>query len=57
MAGEDQLHAQLIDHIEAREELTRGVGRVAVVVVERDATEQVVAGEQQASLRLVQHDM
>ena len=42
VAGEAEAGVELVDHVEALEELTGGVRRVAVVVVERDPPEQVV---------------
>ena len=55
VAGQHELHVELVHHVEAGQELARRVGRVAEVVVERHAAEQVVARQQQAALGLVQH--
>ena len=51
---EDELDVEQVDDAEAPQELAGRVRRVAVVVVERDATEQVVAGQQQPAPRLVE---
>ena len=55
--GQRQPHVEHGDAIQRVEELADRVGRPAVVEVERDAAEHVVAGEQQAPLRLVEHDV
>ena len=57
VAGEHELDLEPVDHVEAREELAGGIGRVAEVVVERDAPEQMVSGQQQPALGLVKADV
>src|SRR5215213_3534377 len=54
VAAQAQAGVERIEFRKRGEELAGGVGRPAVVVVERDAAEQVVAGEQQAPLALVE---
>ena len=46
-----------LDAVQRGEELAHRVGRPAVVEVERDPAQHVVAGQQQAALGLVQHDV
>ena len=57
MAGQHQLHVEPVHHVEAVQELAGRVGRVAVVVVERHAAEQVITGQQQAALGLMEHNV
>jgi hypothetical protein len=40
---QDELHLETIDHVEAGQELARRIRRVAVVVVERHAAQEMVA--------------
>jgi hypothetical protein len=54
VAGQREPRAVGLDRVERRQELTDRVGRVAVVVVQRDAPEQVVAGDEQPALGLEQ---
>src|SRR5947209_3285340 len=55
--GEAQARVEVLDLLQRGEELAGGIGRVAVVVVDRDAPEQVVAGDQQPALGLEEADV
>ena len=55
--GQAQARAEALDDLQRAQEFADGVGRVAVVEVQRDAPEQVVAGDQQAPLGLEQADV
>src|SRR5215212_10566993 len=57
MTGEAEIAVQAVDYVQRLEELAGGVGRIAEVVVERDASEQVVARHQQLPVRLVEADV
>jgi hypothetical protein len=57
MAGQDEAGVEPLDLVERVEELADGIGRVADVEVEADAPEQVVAGDQQPALGLVEADV
>ena len=57
VAGEREPRVERVDDVERVQELADGVGRVADVEVLRDAAEQVVAGDQQPLLGLVQADV
>ena len=57
VAGEREAGVEGVDDVERVQELADRVGRVADVEVLRDAAEQVVAGDQQAPLGLVQADV
>ena len=57
VAGEAQARAERLDAIERGQELADRIGRPAVVEVQRHASEQVVAGDQDAALGLVQADV
>ena len=57
VAGQAQPRVERLDDVERVQELAGRVGRVAEVVVERDAAEQVVAGDEQAALGLEQADV
>ena len=57
VAGEHEPGVEPVDLVERVEELGHRVGRVAGVEVERDAAEQVVAGDQQTALGLVEADV
>ena len=58
VAGEAEARAlEPVDLVEPADELAHRVGRVAVVEEERDPAEQVVAGDQQPALGLVQDDV
>ena len=54
VAAERQPRVERVDRVERGQELADGVGRPAEVEVQRDAPEQVVAGDQQAALGQVQ---
>ena len=57
VAGEAEPRVELLDEVERVQELAGRIGRVAVVVVQRDAAEQVVAGDQDPALLLVEADV
>ena len=57
VAGQAEADVELVDDVERVEELAGRVGGVAVVEEERDPAEQVVAGDQQAALGLVEDDV
>jgi hypothetical protein len=57
VTGEAQARLECRDPVQRGEELAHRVGGPAVVEVQRHATEQVVAGDQQAPVRLVQADV
>ena len=57
VAGQAQPRVELLDDVERRQEFSGRVGRVAVVVVERHAPEQVVAGDEQPAIGLVERDV
>src|SRR3954447_11637260 len=54
VAGQRQPRAERLHRVERVQELADRVGRVAVVVVERDPAEQVIAGDEQPPLGLEQ---
>ena len=55
--GQAQARAEPLDDVERAQELADGVGRVAVLEVQRDAPQQMIAGDQQAPLGLEQADV
>ena len=57
VAGQREPRVERVDHVERVQELADRVGRPAEVEVQRDAPEQVVAGDQQPALGLVQADV
>jgi hypothetical protein len=57
VAGQHEPRVEAVDLVERGEVLGHRVGRGAGVEVERDAPEQVVAGDQQAPLGLVEADV
>ena len=57
MAGQAEIDWQGLHHVQAVQELARGVGRVAEVVVERDPSQDVVARQDQAPVGLVEADV
>ena len=57
VAGQDEVDLERLDLVEAAEELADRVGGVAVVEEEDGAAEQVVAGDQQPALGLVEDDV
>ena len=57
VAGQREPRVERVDDVERGQELADRVGRVADVEVLRDAAEQVVAGDQQPPLGLVQADV
>jgi MFS transporter, DHA2 family, multidrug resistance protein len=57
VAGQDEVDLQRLDPLEAAQEFAHRVGAVAVVEEEHRAAQQVVAGDQQLALGLVQDDM
>ena len=52
VAGQAKTRAEPLDDVERVQELTHRVGRVAVLEVQRDAPEEVVAGDQKPALGL-----
>ena len=57
VAGQAEVDRQRLDRVEARQVFAERIGRVAVVEEEGGAAEQVVAGDEQAPLGLVQADV
>src|SRR4051812_43386708 len=57
MPGQAQVAVQAVHHIQGLEVLAGRVRRIAEVVIERDAPEQVVARDQESPVGLVQADM
>ena len=57
VAGEGQAGVERLDDVQRPQELAHRIGRVADVEVLRDAAEQMVAGDQQPLLGLVQADV
>ncbi len=57
VAGQDEVDVERLDRVEAGEEFADRVGAVAVVEEEDGAAEQVVAGDQQPALGLVEDDV
>ena len=57
VAGEDEVDVEALDRVEAAEEFADRVGAVAVVEEEDRAAEQVVAGDHQPALGLVEDDV